>query len=335
MKKSFRCKTIDRAPNIMQSRSFDNALTFLTGQLEFLDPVVKDPLHAESYAQHLFVKTGAGWVEGTSFINNKPVGGGNNQLSSNRANAIKRISADLSKTLTGVFTYKAAIEYQVEELNKAARAGVNIDNIFTVNLRLDYEKTVDLIAHCGMPQLGLPGLIGGRTGVTTYNVTAGAAGTRTWATKTPDEILADINTILLTFWQNTGYAAHANTIGLPPTQFAYIATKKIDSLGQRSILTYIMENNIATKAGVDLKIVPIKWCTPVTIEGQVYGGGLLGVDRMVAYINNEAYTRFHLPVPLTREDVTKIDLGISVPYIGLIGGVEVVHTETILYADGI
>ena len=80
----------------------------------------------------------------------------------------------------------------------------------------------------------------------------------------------------------------------------------------------------------------MKFCSRQTIDGINYGGSSQGsFNRMVAYINNEAYTRYHLPVPLTREDVTKVDLRISVPYQALIGGVEVIHNETIVYVDKI
>ena len=334
MKKRLFSRTLDNAP--MFSRTFDGAMSFLIGQLEFLDPIVHDPLHAETYAKYIPIKTGAGWVDSTSFINQKPVGV-NQQPSSGRSNVIKRISADLTKTPTAVYTYKAGIEYSLEDLYKAAKAGYNIDDIYTRNLRLDYEKVVDRIAWIGYSPLAIPGLVGGRTGVSTYNVVNNAGGTsRLWVNKTADEILTDLNTLVYTFRSNCGFASYPNMIALPEAQFNYIASQKVNSLGNRSILDYFLENNTAKKAGVDLKVVPVKWLTPQILEGVTVGGGTgNAVDRMVAYVNDIAHTRFHLPVPLTREDVTKVDLGISVPYQGQIGGVEIIHTEEVLYAEGL
>jgi hypothetical protein len=341
-KRIFTGKAHDKLPSPFSGKSYDNALTFLIGQLEYLDPIIADPLHAETYARDLYVKTGAGWVESTSFRNVLPAGVSIGVPGSNKSNSIKRIGVDLTKTPTPVFTYKSAIGYDVEELNKAAHAGVNIDDLMTRMLRIDYEKTCDMLAYVGSKILGMPGLLANRSGVTCYNVPKGAGdATTTWLTKTQDEILTDLRTIILTFWRNTGYSKYPNTIGVPPTQFE-VLTRPLNALGNRSILDYFMENNIVKMAGQKLSVVPMKWCTQQTIEGKTYGGsggaqnGASGsFDRMVAYINAPENTRFHMPVPLTREDVTKVDLGISVPYIGLIGGVEIVHTETIIYADKI
>lgn len=342
-KRHFSNKAYDKLPSPGSNRSYDNALTFLIGQLEYLDPIIQDPLHAETYARDLYVKTGAGWVESTSFRNVLPAGVNISIPSSNRSNAIKRIGVDLTKTATPVFTYRSAIGYDVEELNKAAHAGVNIDDLMTRMLRIDYEKTCDMLAYVGSKLLGIPGLLENRSGLTAanyYNVPAGSGVGTTWAVKAPLEIWKDLTDIVQAFWAATGYSKFPNTIGIPPTQFGLIS-KPLTTLGNISILKYFMENNIATASGAKLSIVPMKWCTRQTIEGKTYGGGSGSsgaggaYDRMVAYINSQENTRYHMPVPLTREDVTKVDLGISVPYIALVGGVEIVHTETIIYADKI
>jgi hypothetical protein len=310
------------------------AMTFLVGQLEFLDPIVHDPIHAETYAKYLYVKTGAGWVDGTSFINAKAAGG-SQKLGSARANVIRRISADLTKTLSPVFTYQSAIDYTIAELNKAAKAGVNLDDVFTRMLRIDYEKMVDRIAFAGDATLSIPGLISNRSDSPySYTVTTGTGG-YLWSQKTSAEILLDLATLLSTYRSRSGYTLWPNTILVPETQWGIICSKDSGVAGYRSILDYFQSNNAATKDGTKLTVGPCKWCTRQTIEGEYFGGGSAGYDRMVAYQNNEAYTRFHLPVPLIREDVTKVDLKISVPYQALIGGVEVIHTESLVYADRI
>ena len=215
--------------------------------------------------------------------------------------------------------------------------------------RLDYEKVCDRIAHVGDSDLKIPGLINGRTEVTgltdytgayRYNV-AVYESKYTWADKLaladgtgPEAVLQDLNDIVLNFLKRTGYSNYPNAIGVPHAQMQLLL-KKYTSLGNVSILEYFLKNNLATAAGVDLKVFPMKFCTPQTFDGVTVGGGNSGYDRMVAYINSPAFTRFHMPVPLTREDVTKVDLKISIPLQGLIGGVEIIHNETIVYADRI
>jgi len=323
--------------NVMDGMSvkIQDALTFLIGQLEYLDPIIKDPLHAESYAKYLPIKSDAGWVESTSFISANAKGS-EQRLGGTGSNAIRRIGADLVKTPTPVDEYKAANDYGVDELYKASKAGINLDDLYYKMLRIDYEKYVDRIAFVGFANKSIPGLLQGRTGVFTYNVPNGAALSPLWANKTPLEILVDINAIIMNVRQRTGYSQFPNLILVDELNFAYIATTMINALGNRSILDYVLENNAARKAGINLIIAPSKWCAPQVVDGVTVGGNVAHTgNRMCAYINDSAFTRFHLPVPLTREDVTKIDLRISVPFIAQIGGVEIIYNESIAYADGI
>ena len=325
------------------------AMSFLVGQLEYLDPIINEPLHAEDYMKYLSIKSGAGWVESTSFINSIPIGQAAKAASA-RANVIRRISADLKKTNTSTYLYQAAIDYSIADLNFAAKAGYNIDTIFAQMQRIDYDKVCDRIGFVGDSDLKIPGLINGRTEVTSltdytgayrYNVATYEAKT-TWADKLaladgtgPEAVLADLMAIVFNFLTRTGFSNYPNTIGVPFAQFQLLL-KKYTSLGNISILEYFLKNNLASAAGVDLKVVPMKFCTPQTFDGVTVGGGQSSAfDRMVAYINSPAYTRFHMPVPLTREDVTKVDLKISIPLQGLIGGVEIIHNETIVYGDKI
>ena len=215
---------------VYTSKTFDSAMTFLLGQLEFLDPIIHDPLHIEKYAKCLPIKTGAGAVESTSFINSSPIKGGSDKMASARSNVVKRISADIDKTNTPVYKYKAGTSYDVLELAELAKAGVNLDTIQTLALRLDYEKTVDRLAFVGDSQLGLPGLINGRSTVVPYTYNAalnGATTSRLWANKTADEILEDLDSIVRVFWANTGFTRMPNMILIDPVNFTLL-TKKVN-----------------------------------------------------------------------------------------------------------
>ena len=140
----------------------------------------------------------------------------------------------------------------------------------------------------------------------------------------------------MTVRRNTGFSQFPNLILVDEENFAVVATDKINALGNRSIIDYFLENNIAKKAGVNLLVMPSKWCSPQAVDDETVGGNDAGnATRMVAYINDPAYTRFHLPVPLTREDITKMDLRVSVPFIAQIGGVEIIYSASVAYAEGI
>jgi hypothetical protein len=113
---------------------------------------------------------------------------------------------------------------------------------------------------------------------------------------------------------------------LPPAQFGYIASQKVSSAGNVSILKFLEENSIALKInGKALDIQPVKWLT---------GQGAGGLDRMVAYTNDEGRVRFPM-VPIMRETAYYQGIRFIAPYLYLFGQVEFVYPETVQYADGI
>jgi hypothetical protein len=119
-----------------------------------------------------------------------------------------------------------------------------------------------------------------------------------------------------------------NQILLPPAQFSYITTQKVSQAGNVSILTYLLENNIAKANGVDLVIVPCRQCI---------GAGLSGKDRMVAYVNDDSKLYIdilqELKRMMTQPDVQKMAYLTS--YIANIGQVKFLYYQCVQYYDGI
>jgi hypothetical protein len=157
-------------------------------------------------------------------------------------------------------------------------------------------------------------------------VANGAGGTPQWATKTPDEILADVNTLIEATWQASGYAVCPDKLLLPPQQFAFISSQKVSTAGNVSILTFLEDNSISLRVnGRKLDVQPLKWLD---------GRGAAGADRMVVYTNDENRLRFPM-VPVRRETPYYLGVKFNAPYIWAFGEVEFVYPETVRYADGI
>ncbi|MFX6226329.1 major capsid family protein, partial [Acinetobacter baumannii] len=72
-------------------------------------------------------------------------------------------------------------------------------------MNLKRNMDIDQIVYYGDSQLGFTGLVNSTSAVgSVTNVANGANGTPQWNTKTPDEILADVNEILTSAWQASG-----------------------------------------------------------------------------------------------------------------------------------
>ena len=123
---------------------------------------------------------------------------------------------------------------------------------------------------------------------------SGAGSSTKFADKTPDQILADINTAIFDRLGASEYDLDAipNHIIMPYEQYNYLATTKVTELAEKTILTFLLENNVAKQNGSDLFIGATSWCKGAAADGSS--------DRMVVYCNKERYLAMDELAPLTR-----------------------------------
>ncbi len=94
----------------------------------------------------------------------------------------------------------------------------------------------------------------------------------------------------------------------------------------RSILTYVLENNLSKQQGVDLVISPSKWCG---------GAGTGNTDRMVVYTNRIDRICFNITQPLRRMNTEYEHMQIRIPYVAQFSEVRFLYPSTVRYLDGI
>lgn len=119
-----------------------------------------------------------------------------------------------------------------------------------------------------------------------------------------------------------------NHIIMPYEQFNYLATTKVTDLAEKTILTFLLENNVAKQNGADLFIGATSWCK---------GAGDESEDRMVVYCNREKYLAMDELVPLTRAMTgpNTAEFCYDTAYAGNLSEVEVFYDQTMVYVDGI
>jgi hypothetical protein len=136
--------------------------------------------------------------------------------------------------------------------------------------------------YLGLEAYGTSGLLN-NPNVTRQPVATGGSGGTEWLGKTPDEILTDINAAILAGWEAAEHdlSAIPNHILLPYAQYTYIQTTKVSPIAEKTIMTFLLENNIATLNGSNLEIGATSFCK---------GAGAGGTDRMAAYVNNDRFS---------------------------------------------
>ncbi len=316
----------------------DSALAYYVNQLENLDRTLHEPLTSISYGRDIVLRPGITMSnESTSFMRSQFAGaptlgtpalaanGGGLPWISPETTAIPGVSINGEKITTPLRLLAREVTYTSVELERSQLTGQPIDTMKMDALNLMYQMNTDQMVYIGSTDVGATGLLNSSL-VTAGAVANGIAGTPAWSTKTPDEILADVNALLSATWLASGYAICPGKLLLPPTQFSFISSQKVSSAGNVSILKFLKENSIAlTVNGKELDIQPVKWAA---------GRGADATDRMCAYTNSLDRVRFTM-VPIRRETPYYLGIRYLAPYLWAFGEVEFVYPETLHYADGI
>lgn len=321
----------------MDAASLGTGMAFLVGELEKRDPKLLEPMTSTTWQRDIVAQTGGGWIEYTSnyFVDYATTGANHRGVIGGNTTAIPVLQANITKDNFKVFTWSNIVKVPFIDQAKLSQIGRSLDQIYDKGLRLNYNKTLDENVYTGFADYGTEGLVNNSAIVAEFAANNAANTSRKWKDKTPDEILADINAALTAAWAESGYdlSGMPNHVGIDPQNYAYIVSQKVSTAADKSILNYLLENNIAKNQGVDLTIVPMR-----QLAGAGVGSTALApVNRMIVYVNDEDKVSFDLPVPLSRimTQPSVEHLSYLSAYAGQIGQVKFLYTQCARYVDGI
>jgi hypothetical protein len=323
-------------------RTIDGTGAFLLGELERLDQTLHDPLVAVTWSRDIDVREDVTIAdEASSFTNStfasaSGMGGagiaGNKAWISKDADAITGISLDIGKTANPLSLWGMEVKFTIPELESAMKLGRPVDQQKYDGMQLKHQMDIDAQVYVGDTILNFTGMLNSSL-VTAGNVVAGAQGSTLWTKKTPDEILADVNTLLTSTWAASGYAVMPAELRLPPNQFSFIVSQKVSNAGNVSILEFLRVNSMCNAAnGKPLNIQPIKWLVGAGAGGTLGTAGT--VDRMVAYTRDKNRVRFPMTL-LQRTPIEYRSIYHITTYFARLGVIEFVYPETLQYADGL
>lgn len=310
----------------MDAAGIASGQAFLVSELEKRDTLVRTPLTSFTYTRDLPIRVGGGWAEYVSAMQvgyGVTGGSGDGIIHAGGADGIPMVQADFSKGLFKTHAIAAGTRVMWVDMQKGNMTGRNIDSLLRDGLRMTYDKHMDENAYVGFAKYNTTGLLNNPDATVT-------SAAKTFAASTADEILAEINNAIIAAWAAAEYDLDAipNHILLPYEQYNLIATTKVTNLAEKTILTFLLENNIAKQNGVDLFIGATKWAK---------GAGTSNADRMVVYCNKERYIAMDELVPLTRAMTSPNteNFCYDTAYAGNVSEVEVFYSQTIIYVDGI
>lgn len=318
----------------MDAAGIASGQAFLMSELEKRDMMVRTPLTSFTYTRDIPIRVGGGWAEYVSAMQvgyGITGGSGDGIVQAAGANGIPMVQADFSKGMFKAHMIAAGTRVQWLDMQRGNMTGRNMDSLLRDGLRMTYDKHMDENTYVGFAVYGTTGLVNNPDVLVTDAAATGSGSGTTFASKTPDQILADINTAILTAWEQAEYDLDAvpNHIIMPYEQYNYLATTKVTDLADKTILTFLLENNVAKQNGSDLFIGATAWCKGAAADSSS--------DRMVVYCNKERFVAMDELVPLTRAMTTPNTqyFCYDTAYAGNVSEVEVFYDQTMVYVDKI
>lgn len=251
--------------------------------------------------------------------------------------------ADVSQDFQTKTFNMAAIGYQynLEEVNALIQVSGSLPTRRAAAARLAYQKFMFNLALFGDSTKGLGGITN-YSGVPILTIPAdGTGGVRYWVdangvgTKTPAQIVRDINIALQGVARSTFDTILADTIFIPQEALDYISATPYSSMTMETILSFVLRTNLYTlRTGRPLTIRALRELGNAATNTDAPSSA--GLGRMVVYHNSPEYLQLHLPMPHRFLPVWQDGpMNFVVPGIFRTGGVEIMSTAAIRYVDGV
>lgn len=213
-----------------------------------------------------------------------------------------------------------AYGYSIQEARAAMFAKTPLVPRRAMAARDIMERTIDNIWFLGNDVMGLKGLLN-QSSTTTYTVPNGAAGSKTFESKTPDEVVADLNGATNKVVTDSKEVFQPDTMLLPLTSFTYISTKRMGDGDSSTILQHFLKNSPYIK-------------TVEATHKLESNAGWTGKRGMV-YRKDPMYIEGLLPQPFEQLPPQATAYELVTPCHARCGGVVVYQPKAICYFDQI
>lgn len=211
--------------------------------------------------------------------------------------------------------------YNVNEIRKAAKVGLDLDGKKAAAARRAIEVVIDQMGFAGDGKTNTMGL-SNIPNAGSYTVPLGAGGSSTWASKTPLEILADLNGIENKIVVDTNENELPDTILLPLAQYQLIATTPMSAtIPNVTILEYFLRTS--------------QYVKNVDVWNKLVGVGAATADRMICYRRDPEAVELIVPQEFEQFPPEQEGLEWTVSCHARCAGVVAYYPLSISYGDGI
>lgn len=211
--------------------------------------------------------------------------------------------------------------YSIKEIRASQRTGKNLDQRRAITARRAHDEMMNRMALKSNTADGTFGLLD-FPGITEVTLQAdGTSSSKTWASKTPDQIVRDINDLVSAVMEPTCAREVPDTLLLPIAQYNDIATRRIGEAGEKTLMRYILDNSPYIKR--------IDWLS----ELKNFGPG--GTNRALVGRFDEEHLTLEIPQPFEQFEAQQEGMEFTIPCHSECAGTIIYYPLAFAYADGI
>lgn len=211
--------------------------------------------------------------------------------------------------------------YSIKEIRASQRTGKNLDQRRAITARRAHDEMMNRMALKSNTADGTFGLLD-FPGITEVTLQAdGTSSSKTWASKTPDQIVRDINDLVSAVMEPTSAREVPDTLLLPIAQYNDIATRRIGEAGEKTLMRYILDNSPYIKR--------IDWLS----ELKNFGAG--GTNRALVGRFDEEHLTLEIPQPFEQFEAQQEGMEFTIPCHSECAGTIIYYPLAFAYADGI
>lgn len=241
-------------------------------------------------------------------------------LITNYGDDFKRVNVTGVEVTGKVHSFGASVEYSVQDLRAAAMAGLPLQDHEVRAARRASEQKLDDIILNGEANGNLYGIMT-HPNIPNAAVPNGAGGTPEWSTKTPDEILADLNDIVTDMVELTKGVEAPDTLILPIAQYEIINNTARSDTSDTTILQFFLQNNMHIR----------------TVESwyKLKEAGAGSTDVMIAYRNDPEVIQTVIPQEFEMFPPQEKNMAFNVPCHSRFGGTRIRYPLALSIRRGI
>lgn len=237
-------------------------------QLEFIDQTLYETKYPSLKARDLFPIDNRIPNAAESFTYYTVDKHGAFELITNYSDDLRNIEHTGEQTVGMIKGFGAAIAYSVQDVRAAQMAGIPLNDMQFRTARELWERRLDDIAFSGLTNGNLMGVMN-HPNIPTGAVPNGAGGTSHWTSKTPNEILSDMNAMSMETTDLTNGVESPDHLVMPIAQYEHISMTPRSSVNDTTILDFFL------RTSVNIRVI-VPWY-------KLKGAGTGGTDAMFSY----------------------------------------------------